>query len=47
MNLFIRPMTSADAAACARVAFDAHQAVAAAHNFPPEHPSLDFSLAQL
>ena len=32
MNLFIRPMTSADTEACARVAFDAHQAVAAAHN---------------
>ena len=47
MNLFIRPMTSADAAACARVAFDAHQAVAAAHNFPPEHPSLDFSLGMM
>lgn len=47
MSLLVRPMTTSDVDECARVAFDAHQAVAAAHNFPPEHPSLDFSMGMM
>lgn len=39
----IRPMTPADAAECGRILFTAHQAVAAAHGFPPEQPSLEFA----
>ena len=44
MALVIRPIRLDDADACGRAAYDAHQAVAAAHGVPPEHPSVDFSI---
>jgi ribosomal protein S18 acetylase RimI-like enzyme len=44
MTAAIRAMRLDDADACGRVAYDAHRAVAAAHGFPPEHPSVDFSI---
>lgn len=44
MTAAIRPMRLDDADACGRVAYDAHRAVAAAHGFPPEHSSVDFSI---
>lgn len=43
-SLRIRPIEPADAQACGRIAFDAHQQVAKLHNFPPEHPNVEFSL---
>jgi hypothetical protein len=36
----LRDVRPVDAEACAAVAFRAHVAVSAAHNFPPELPSL-------
>jgi GNAT superfamily N-acetyltransferase len=39
-----RSITLEDAESCGHVAFNAHWAVAAAHGFPPEHPSVDFSI---
>lgn len=44
MDVTIRTLQQADAEACGRVAFEAHSTVAAAHNFPPEQPSVDFSV---
>lgn len=43
-GLVIRPIRSEDTESCGRVAFEAHHAVATAHNFPPEHPSVEFSI---
>jgi ribosomal protein S18 acetylase RimI-like enzyme len=40
----IRPMEAADADACGRVAFEAHQHVAALHHTPAEHPTVEFSI---
>ncbi len=40
----IRSIRPEDADACGRVAFEAHRAVAAAHNYPPEQPSVEFSI---
>ncbi len=40
----LRDVRSEDAEACAAVAFRAHAAVSAAHNFPPELPSLAIAL---
>jgi len=42
-----RPMLSEDAAQCGRIAFEAHQAVSAAHNFPPEQPSEEFAVGMI
>jgi GNAT superfamily N-acetyltransferase len=42
-----RPMRSEDATECGRIAFDAHQTVSAAHNFPPEQPSLEFAIGMM
>ena len=39
-----RSIEAADVAACGRVAFDAHRVIAELNNFPPEHPSIEFSL---
>jgi ribosomal protein S18 acetylase RimI-like enzyme len=44
MSLTIRAIRSGDAEQCGIVAYEAHQAVASAHNFPPEHPSVEFSI---
>ena len=37
-------MEAGDADACGRVAFEAHQHVAARHHTPPEHPTVEFSI---
>src|ERR1700759_3558418 len=42
-----RPMRSEDAQACGKIAFDAHQTVSAAHNFPPEQPSVEFAVGMM
>lgn len=47
MGLTIRPIRPEDAEECACVAYAAHQAVARAHNFPPEHTSVDVSLGMM
>ncbi len=44
MEMTIRPIRPEDAEACGRVAYEAHKGVAAAHNFPPEYPSIEFSV---
>jgi GNAT superfamily N-acetyltransferase len=42
--LTIRAILAEDVEACGRVAYEAHRTVAAAHNYPPEHPSVEFSI---
>lgn len=42
-GIVLRPIAPADVEACGRVAFAAHAAVAAAHGWPPEQPSIQFS----
>ncbi len=44
MFLTIQAIQPADAEQCGIIAYEAHQAVASAHNFPPEHPSVEFSI---
>lgn len=44
VSLMIRAIQSTDAEQCGIIAYEAHQAVASAHNFPPEHPSVEFSI---
>ncbi|MBI1848959.1 MAG: GNAT family N-acetyltransferase [Planctomycetes bacterium] len=39
----VRSIAAADAEACGRIAFEAHRAVAAKHDHPPELPSLEFA----
>ena len=43
----IRSTRAEDAESCGQVAVRAHQAVAAAHNSPPEHPSVEFSIGMM
>jgi hypothetical protein len=43
MTLTIRAIEREDAHACGQVAYDAHRAVATAHNFPLEQPSVEFA----
>jgi predicted N-acetyltransferase YhbS len=40
----IRAIRPEDVEACGRVAYAAHRAVASVHNYPPEHPSAEFSI---
>ena len=40
----IRPIHGADAEACGHIAFEAHSQLAAAHNYPSEQPSAEFSI---
>jgi predicted N-acetyltransferase YhbS len=42
-HVTIRSIQTSDAEACGRIGFEAHRAVAAAHNYPPEQPSVEFS----
>ena len=42
-----RPMRTEDATECGRIAFEAHQTVSAAHNFPPEQPSIEFAIGMM
>jgi predicted N-acetyltransferase YhbS len=41
----VRSIRPQDVDACGRVAYAAHSTVAAAHNVPCEHPSVDFSIS--
>ena len=43
-SLIIRRIQPEDAESCGRIAFEAHHVVATAHNFPSEHPSVEFSI---
>jgi predicted N-acetyltransferase YhbS len=43
----VRPMRPDDAAACGRIGFEAHGAVAAAHNVPSEQPSVEYAVGML
>lgn len=40
----LRPMRSDDAVACGQIGFEAHAAVAAAHNVPSEQPSIQYAV---
>ena len=40
MNVDIRPMTAADIPECGRICFEAFEAIARSHNFPPDFPSV-------
>ena len=42
-EIVLRPIVPGDVEACGRIAFAAHAAVAAAHGYPPEQPSIEFS----
>jgi predicted N-acetyltransferase YhbS len=39
MSIVIRPGTSADAATCGTICYEAFRAISTAHNFPPDFPS--------
>jgi len=43
-HITIRSIQTSDAEACGHIAYEAHKAVAAAHNYPPEQPSVEFSV---
>jgi predicted N-acetyltransferase YhbS len=43
----VRPIRPEDAEACGTIAYEAHSTVAAAHNFPSEHPSAQFSIGMI
>jgi GNAT superfamily N-acetyltransferase len=42
-HITIRSIQASDAEACGRIGYEAHSAIAAAHNYPPEQPSVEFS----
>src|SRR5215210_1780020 len=44
MALTIRPIQPDDAESCGTAGFEAHKNVAAAHGFPSEQPTLEFSI---
>jgi len=44
-GIAIRGIRQSDVETCGRIAYAAHSTVAAAHNVPSEHPSVEFSLA--
>jgi predicted N-acetyltransferase YhbS len=46
-SITTRPMRPEDAQECGQIAFEAHQAVSAAHNFPPEQPSVEFAAGMM
>jgi predicted N-acetyltransferase YhbS len=43
----MRPMRSDDAVACGQIGFEAHGAVAAAHNVPSEQPSVEYAVGMI
>jgi predicted N-acetyltransferase YhbS len=43
----LRPMRSDDAVACGQIGFEAHGAVAAAHNVPSEQPSVEYAVGMI
>ena len=43
-QLATREILESDAEACGRIAYEAHKAVASVHNYPPEQPSVEFSV---
>src|SRR5579859_4737995 len=42
-----RPMRAEDATECGRIAYEAHQTVSAAHNFPSEQPAIAFAIGMM
>ena len=46
-DVSVRPMKPEDVERCGRIGFEAHGAVAAAHNLPSEQPSLVFAVGML
>lgn len=46
-DVAVRLMRSEDAEICGRIGFAAHGAVAAAHNVPPEQPSIEFAIGMV
>jgi predicted N-acetyltransferase YhbS len=47
VDVSVRQMRPDDAESCGRVGFEAHGAVAAAHNVPSEQPSLEFAVRMI
>lgn len=47
MNPTFRPGTTADAAACGTICYDAFKAIAEQHNFPPDFPSSEIAISLL
>ena len=47
MALTIRPIQIEDAESCGSIGFEAHRHVAAAHGFPPEQPTVEFSIGMI
>jgi predicted N-acetyltransferase YhbS len=47
MDIVLRTGNSTDAEACGRIAYDAFYAISTAHNFPPDFPSPQVSIALL
>ena len=45
--LTFRPGTTADAAVCGTICYDAFKAIAEQHNFPPDFPSTDIAISLL
>ncbi|MEA2834363.1 MAG: hypothetical protein QOG66_2565, partial [Methylobacteriaceae bacterium] len=45
--VLVRPIQPEDAEQCGMIAYEAHSSVAAAHNFPSEHPSAQFSVGMI
>jgi predicted N-acetyltransferase YhbS len=45
--MMVRPIQPDDIQACGIIAHEAHSRVAAAHNFPSEHPSAQFSVGMI
>jgi predicted N-acetyltransferase YhbS len=45
--MMVRPIHPDDIQACGIIAHEAHSRVAAAHNFPSEHPSAQFSVGMI
>ncbi|HEY1707321.1 MAG TPA: GNAT family N-acetyltransferase [Rhizomicrobium sp.] len=43
MSITIRPARAEDASACGRICYEAFHAIATAHNFPPDFPSVEMS----
>ena len=45
MSVIVREARPEDAAACGRICFEAFDAIAAAHSFPPDIPNREFGVA--
>jgi predicted N-acetyltransferase YhbS len=47
MSLTIRPIQQADAEACGKIGFQAHEAISSAHGYPSEQPSIEFAVGMI